>query len=266
MMNKESLLAQFDEAQRINIEYPATRKEVRPHVIRSISESGGPHFILYSRLEGADIEAVIAEEQAYFSQIGEVEWKVYGHDRPWDLRQRLAARGFEVGEAEAVMILDLGGAAVRGQAWQADLRATSRPGQVTLRRLDRPSQLKDVQRIEELVWQEKMAWIEKNLADAMAIPGFLSAYVAYVDEEPACAGWVNFHANGIFADLWGGSTVPAHRGRGLYTAVLYARLKEAADRGYRFVTTDASPMSRPILARHGFELLTMTWPCKWRPG
>jgi GNAT superfamily N-acetyltransferase len=90
--------------------------------------------------------------------------------------------------------------------------------------------------------------------------------VAYVDERPACAGWIYFHANGRFADLWGGSTVPEERGRGLYTAVLNARLKEAAERGYRFVTTDASPMSRPILAKHGFRLLTMAWPCKWRPG
>jgi len=110
-----------------------------------------------------------------------------------------------------------------------------------------------------------MGWVPERLGGDMARPGYLSVYVAYVDDRPACAGWIYFHANGQFADLWGGSTVPGQRGRGLYTAVLHARLKEAADRGYRFVTTDASPMSRPILAKHGCQLLTMSWPCKWPP-
>jgi hypothetical protein len=45
--------------------------------------------------------------------------------------------------------------------------------------------------------------------------------------------------------------------------VLAARVQEATARGYRFVTIDASPMSRPIVARHGFRLLTMAWACKW---
>jgi hypothetical protein len=266
MMDREALLALFDEAQRINVEYPDTRREEMPRVIRHISQAGGPHFILYSRLEGADVAAVIAREQAYFAAVGEVEWKVYEHDRPADLRQRLAAQGFEVGEVEAVMIFDLAGAAVQDIGWAPHHQPAGRRGRVSLRRLDDPAQLKDVQQIEETVWGEKMEWVPARLGADMARPGFLSVYVAYVDDEPACAGWINFHANGVFADLWGGSTVLEHRGRGLYTAVLGARIKEAAERGYRFVTTDASPMSRPILAKQGFELLTMTWPCKWRPG
>lgn len=264
MMDTESLLTLYDQVQRIDIEYPDTRKERRPHVIRYVSETGGPHFILYSQLEGADVEAIIGEEQAYFSQIGEVEWKVYGHDRPWDLRQRLAARGFEVDEPEAVMILDLAEARP-GEDWTPH-PAAEQAGQVTIRRLEDPAELEDVQRIEEIVWGEDMSWVHRHLGPDMARPGYLSVYVAYVDERPACAGWMYFHANGQFADLWGGSTVPEQRGRGLYTAVLNARLKEAADRGYRFVTIDASPMSRPIVAKHGFRLLTMAWACKWRPG
>ena len=85
----------------------------------------------------------------------------------------------------------------------------------------------------------------------MGRPGYLSVYVAYVDGQPACAGWISFHANGRFADLWGGATVAEHREMGLYTAVLAKRTEEAVACGYRFLTTDASPMSRPILAKHG---------------
>jgi GNAT superfamily N-acetyltransferase len=254
-METEAILALYDLEQRITIEYPAVRKEQRPHVIRYVSEAGGPHFILYSRLVGADVEAVIAEEQAYFGPLGEVEWKVYAHDRPADLRQRLVARGFEAEEAEAVMVLDL------EQTPRMDVSARS--NEVTVRRLEIASQLQDVRRIEEAVWEEDFGRLTEHLANDLAVPGYLSVYAAYVDGQPACAGWIYFHTNGQFADLWGGSTVPEHRGLGLYTAVLAKRVQEATARGYRFLTIDASPMSRPIVARHGFRLLTMTWACKW---
>jgi len=44
-METEAVLALYDVEQRINIEYPGVRKERRPHVIRYVSEAGGPHFI-----------------------------------------------------------------------------------------------------------------------------------------------------------------------------------------------------------------------------
>lgn len=254
-METEAILALYDVEQRINIEFPGVRKERRPHLIRYVNETGGPHFILYSRLAGADVEAVIAEEQAYFGPLGEVEWKVYAHDRPADLRQRLVARGFEAEEPEAIMVLDLEEAPHRG--------VSTPPSGVTVRRLENASQLEDVRQIEETVWEEDFGWITESLAADLAVPGYLSVYVAYVEGQPACAGWIYFYPNSQFAGLWGGSTVPEQRKRGLYTAVLAARVQEAAARGYRFLTIDASPMSRPIAARHGFRLLTMAWPCKW---
>ncbi|EQD40871.1 GCN5-related N-acetyltransferase, partial [mine drainage metagenome] len=54
----------------------------------------------------------------------------------------------------------------------------------------------------------------------------------------------------------GGATVPDYRGRGLYTALLAVRLQEAKRRGARFLTIDAGPMSRPIVEKYGFRLLT----------
>ena len=65
-----------------------------------------------------------------------------------------------------------------------------------------------------------------------------------------------YHLHSQFAGLWSGATLPAYRRRGLYTAVLAVRVQEAIRRGYHFLTIDASPMSRPIVARHGFQLLT----------
>jgi G:T-mismatch repair DNA endonuclease (very short patch repair protein) len=45
--------------------------------------------------------------------------------------------------------------------------------------------------------------------------------------------------------------------------VLAVRAQEARRRGYRYLTIDASPMSRPIVAKHGFQLLTFAHACNW---
>ena len=255
-MDDKELLALFDLEQRINIEYPDARRERRPHVIRHVSEEDGLHFILHSNLEGADVDAVIAEEQAYFGPLGEVEWKLYAHDRPANLRERLVAHGFEVEEPETVMVLEL-------EETPGPI-PSALPAGTTVRRLESAPELEDVRRIEEAVWEEEMPWVTKRLSADLARPGYLSVYAAYVDGQPACTAWIYFHANGQFADLWGGATLPEYRGHGLFTAVLAARVQEAAARGYRFVTIDAGPMSRPIVARHGFRMLTMAWACTWQ--
>lgn len=254
-MDTKTILALYDEEQRINVTFPGVRKEFHPHVIRYISEAGDLHFILYSQLEGANVDAVIAEEQAYFGPLGEVEWKVYAHDRPADLRGRLGTHGFAIGEPEAIMVLDL----KEAPPWDPPHLGTD----ATVRQLESASQLADVQRIEEAVWEEDFSWMAETLAADFAVPDYLSVYVAYVDGQPACAGWIVFHPNSQFASLWGGSTVLEHRGKGLYTALLATRVQEAAARGYRFLTIDASPMSQPIAARRGFRLLTTTWACTW---
>ena len=90
--------------------------------------------------------------------------------------------------------------------------------------------------------------------------------MAYADDEPACVGWTYFHPNSHFASIWGGSTVETYRQRGLYTAVLARRVQEALDRGYHYVTMDASPMSQPIVVKNGFEILTYSQSCNWRPA
>ncbi|MCP4426948.1 MAG: N-acetyltransferase, partial [Chloroflexi bacterium] len=58
-------------------------------------------------------------------------------------------------------------------------------------------------------------------------------------------------------------TVPKHRKKRLYTAVMAARVQAAIQRGYRFLTIDASPMNKPIAASRGFQLLTYAHACTW---
>jgi hypothetical protein len=256
-MTHDELLVIFDREQRRDIEYPNIRREVTPHTIRHLVLAGKPGgaFLLHSRLDESSVDAVIESEIAYFEGLGlDFEWKAYDYDTPADLVARLAARGFEIEDPEAVMVLDLEHASTA--LWQ--------PIAQDVRRLTDPGQLVEVAAIHEAVWGERSDWLVDALADEMAANGErIQFYVAYADGVPACAAWIRFHPGTQFASLWGGSTLPAYRGRGLYTAVLSIRAQEARRRGYRFLTIDASPMSRPIVAKHGFQLLTYAHACNW---
>jgi GNAT superfamily N-acetyltransferase len=68
-----------------------------------------------------------------------------------------------------------------------------------------------------------------------------------------------------FATLWGGSTLPAWRGRGIYRALVSHRARLADARGFSLLQVDASDDSRPILERLGLEAITTTTPYVYTP-
>ncbi|MFF2455131.1 GNAT family N-acetyltransferase, partial [Isoptericola sp. NPDC058082] len=74
-----------------------------------------------------------------------------------------------------------------------------------------------------------------------------------------------FRTGTEFAGLWGGSTLSAWRGRGIYRALVAARAHIAAVRGVRYLQVDASGDSAPILRRLGFHAVTTTTPYVWLP-
>ena len=216
-MDRQELLRLFDREQRIEIEYPDMEKQVLPRVVRFLRPAPGMSFVLYSDLADADVDAVIAEQIAYFEERQQrFEWKVYDHDEPADLRERLVAAGFEAEERDAVMVLDLKSA-------PADLLSTVRIEGLagTVRTIDSREGLADVIRVEEQVWGGNFDWITDRLGAHLEVPGYLNVYVAYIDDEPAATGWIYFHpGSDHFASIWGGSTVDKFRERGLYTALL----------------------------------------------
>jgi GNAT superfamily N-acetyltransferase len=104
------------------------------------------------------------------------------------------------------------------------------------------------------------------LAQLTGDPESVVAVVALVGEEPVSAARMELLPGTRFAGLWGGGTVEAWRGRGVYRALVAHRARVAADRGYRYVQVDALATSRPILARLGFEPLTTTTPYEYAVG
>ena len=256
-MNKSQIIELYDQDQRINVEYPDSQREVTADVVRHINTSGpGEGTIIYSQLGEGNVEESIREQVAYFEGIGQgFEWKVYSHDKPSDLKERLGSHGFVVEEQEAIMVLDL----------EESPRILMQPVLPNVRRILHPEKISDVMAVQQQVWDEDFSWLGQYLEGALRnYPEQMSVYVAYVDEKPASAAWTYFPKHSQFASLWGGSTLSGFRKMGLYTALLAVRAQEAKAREVRFLTVDASDMSRPILEKFGFERIAYSYPCKWK--
>ena len=254
-MNKSHLITLFDQDQRIDVEYPGMRREVTPDVVRHVDTSGdGEGMIVYSRLSEANADEIIRQQVEYFESIGQAfEWKLYDHDRPPDLKDRLASYGFIVEDVEAIMVLDLKEAP----------EILRQPVRHDVRRITDPGKISDVLTVKQQVWDDDFSWLGHYLAGALQDhPEQVSAYVAYVDGQPASSARIYFPGHSQFASLWGGATISSSRKQGLYTALLAVRAQEAKARQVRYLTVDASPMSRPILEKYGFELIAYSYPCK----
>jgi hypothetical protein len=260
-MDSNELLRQYDLEERIAAQPNDMRREKTAYVIRHVPlapKTGFRNgFISYSHLDEATVEPAIDEQVSFFGSLGVgFEWKVYSHDTPPDLRQRLAARGFEIEDAEAIMALVLSEAPPQLLA----------PVSHDVRLLDDPDQLDDYLALQREVWQKDLAGQAGHLRDSMIMdPEPLAVYVAYDQGKPVASARLFCDGRSPFASLWGGSTLASHRKQGFYTALLAVRVQEAIRRGARYLTIDASPMSRPIVARFGFKHLTTAYACNWRP-
>jgi ribosomal protein S18 acetylase RimI-like enzyme len=209
-------------------------------------------------IHGAELDELIARQVAAYAPRGErFEWKLHGHDEPADLPQRLRAAGFMPEDEETVVIARV--ADVAG--------APSLPAGVSLREVTERRDFERIADMELAVWGEKHSWLVGQLEEEVALaPDGITIVVAEGDGEVVCAGWVRFEHGTDFATLWGGATLPAWRGRGIYRATVRYRASLGAARGFRFVSVDASANSRPILERLGFTPVTTTTPYVWSPS
>ena len=257
MENMDEIRRLYDQWQRINIDYARVRREVTPRTVRLIDTPNERGTIIYSRLDAATVDEAIRTEIAYFRKlkiVDDLEWKLFEYDQPADLKDRLIAHGFVPQDPDAVLILDM----------ETIPPALLAPITHDVRRITDAERLNDVASIQQTVWDESFDWLIKSLGRTLHDdPEELSVYVAYVDGVPASAGWIDYHAGNPFAGLWGGSTVPAYRKRGLYTALVSARVQEAKARGIRYLTIDASPASRAVLEKFGFQFMAHAWECNY---
>jgi GNAT superfamily N-acetyltransferase len=209
---------------------------------------------------GDDPDHWVARQVEFFGRRGQrVEWKTYDYDEPADLSSRLERAGF-VPEDEEVMLL--------GRC--ADLvHDVALPGGVRLRDIESDDDWDRVRTMADLVWGTDSSWVNDSLrAEQRVRPDLMTATVV----EDSASGAVLSYAvlrlteGSSFCGLWGGSTLPEWRRRGLYRALVSHRARAAVERGVPYARVDTTAASRPILVALGMHAVCATRPWILEPA
>ncbi|MFL6168830.1 MAG: GNAT family N-acetyltransferase, partial [Ornithinibacter sp.] len=103
-----------------------------------------------------------------------------------------------------------------------------------------------------------------SLLHRLALDDGMELWVAEADGQMVSAGRLEPVPNTDVAGIWGGSTLEAWRGRGIYRALTAARARSALRLGKTIIHSDSTEFSRPILERSGFVKVSTTTPYTWR--
>ena len=258
-MDNREILSCLD-VERQTVPDPDAFLEATQNVVRGIAKLGNRNAVVYSNFRAEQAGKIIESEIDYFTNLKRsFEWKVYSHDQPADLLERLRRRGFKIGTKEAPMIPDL-------QALPLALLAPAPPG-VTVRPVGDERDVESFLQLETEIWGASFTtreFLYFNLSDPLRRD---LAFVAYLNEKPVGMGRVTAWSQSQFAGLWGGSVLSEFRGRGIYRALLSARIGRAREfESIRYLRVDALPTSRPILEKYGFAKVGSTWPATWPPS
>lgn len=221
---------------------PDMRVIERPGWMQLVTPSfrkGGFNEVSLAVLDEADADATIAATIGEYRRLGlRYRWIVGPDSAPADLAERLAAHGLDRHmscgmaratapvDAPAVRVVEVDASTVdaftqtMAAGWGADADVLARTHDIVL----------------------------------AAQPRTHHMFLAYADGEPAAtASYVAFPRS---AYLLGGVVLERYRGRGLYRALVAARIEHARARGIELATSLArEETSAPILERLGFETI-----------
>lgn len=253
-MDKNEWISLFHKELRQEAVTPGFIREETDHVVRHISKFNESGFILASNVNERSAREVIRKELTFFGNLKQsFEWKVYSYDKPDNLTELLKQEGFTIDDQEALMVVKLSES--HPFLTNYDLH--------TVKEITDEQGIHDVIVLEEAIWNGSHTELGERLwRDKQNSPDSLYIYGIYVDGQLVSAAWMYLENNSSFASLWGGSTLPQYRGNGYYSKLLAVRAQKAYEKGYSFLTVDASPMSKPILEKSGFSCLAYSYGCQ----
>jgi hypothetical protein len=223
---------------------------------------GSRGFVTYRDLSGftgSALNKLIARTVTHYAadlSVSSFEWKTRGHDSPADLAERLVAHGLVAEERETVML---------GEAALLAVEVPLPPG-LRLRRIDNQADpLPDL--VRAAAAQQRAFGVSFGVEEFVRRleygRDFTEYWVAEVPGEVVSTGRLEIVPGTEFAGVWGGGTVPEWRGKGIYRALTAERAKSALRRGVRYIHSDSTEFSRPILQRSGLSPVTTTTPFIW---
>ncbi|HEY5945107.1 MAG TPA: GNAT family N-acetyltransferase [Kofleriaceae bacterium] len=211
------------------IERPGWLQIVTPSI-----KTGGLNEVIYSLLDERSADATIDEAIATYRDLGlKFRWNAGPGSGPADLGERLERRGLAASWG-------------RGMA-----RSTDDSGDVgDVGEVDATT-LAHYTHVMAAGWNADGAALFTQHRHLLA-EGRHCLFVGYCDGVPAAAASYVPFARSAF--LMGGVVLTSYRGRGLYRALVHARLAHARARGITLATSHArEATSAPILEKLGFD-------------
>lgn len=249
------LLAEYDAHLRTTAEMSGALHVRRRGPLWIARFGGGRLVVTYRELDDpaarvAEVAGLIAGDES----ILQAEWKTRMHDDAPGLEEALAAAGFVAADAESVML---------GEA--STLVDAEPPVGVTVQLLTAPEDIRAAFAMQDAVFGGA-PHAERMLPEVLAWQAngeFVEVWAAEIDGTIVSAGRIDPIPGTTFAGIWGGATLPDYRGRGIYRALTAARVRSAMSRGVRWIHSDSTEFSRPILERAGLVKVTETVPWTW---
>ncbi len=261
MTDSAAYLALYDQQLRTDAETPSALHVQMLSTLRLVTFAGGQGFITYPHFDGSEtigLADLIAPALEYFKaqpQITSVEFKTRGHDIAPGLDRQLAAHGFIAQESESIMIGPL----------ESLVSEEPVPPGVELRSITSEADVIAMSTMLSEVFKEPYdPRIAQSLSARLATKDGMQLWVASVNGRMVGAGRLEPVRGTQFVGLWGGGVLKEFRGRGIYRALTSTRAKSAVDSGYKYVHSDSTEYSRPILERNGLLKVSTTTPYEWK--
>lgn len=187
--------------------------------------------------------------------VDKVEWKVRLHNASPGLPEALVTHGFAAEAAESIMVGPLEGLCAN----------VPEPDGVTIRRVTSEPDVRAMSaRADEAFGEAVDTRMADSLLARLARDDGMELWVAEADGQIVSGGRLEPVHGTDFVGIWGGSTLEAYRGRGIYRALTAARARSALAQGKTLVHSDSSEFSRPILERSGLLKVSSAVPYFWR--
>lgn len=260
-MDSARLLEAYDEQLRTDAETPDALSVAREGPLRLATFAGGRGFVTYQNLDGVDADEVRALVTTVLDRyrgdpdVTRVEWKTRNHDRAPGLHEALLDAGFVADDTESIMIGE-------ARALAVDVAL---PEGVMLRQVTAEADVRAMTAMQCEAFGDSLGEEIANAAVSRLERGEeIELWVAEADGRVVTAGRLEPVPDTEFAGIWGGATLPEWRGRGIYRALTAARARSALRMSKRYINSDSTEYSRPILERSGLLKVSTTTPYMWR--
>lgn len=258
---RAEFLHAYDSQLRTDAETPSALKIKQLGPLRLVTFAGGRGFVTYADLGGAGKSTLQGWVREVLNHFGEdpaltrVEWKSRGHDAAPGLHDALLGNGFVPDDPESIMIGHSAGLV-------ADIPL---PAGVTLRRITGESDVRAMSAMQDTAFGDEVSESRANdVLHRLERDDGMELWVAEHHGSVVSAGRLEPVAGTDFAGLWGGATLEAWRGRGIYRALTAERARAALRLGKTLMHSDSTEFSRPILEAYGLIKVSTTTPYEWR--